>query len=393
MIPRILTLVIYGYQFVWRQSANLVKYDLCNTYTIALSSYTMYYISPYSFGYALIQIPIGLLLDRICIIRLMKYIFLLFMFSILLYIMHLYYHSIYIACISRFIAGISGGTLYNFGVKITTLDYHGDKKCLSHQIGMFTRYGIGGGIVCEYILYELNKHTGYITTMLTIGIIGILIMCTVFFINDKQYSTIQTKSDTHIMHDLSMIIGNYRFMILIICASILYAIGFIFSNIIGIMLIENVYHITSNSLITKCTSANLIGMIVGLQILPRIVQIIGRKSTFLLCSTIQITSLILLISQITHNYVYLIILFFFTGIPVGQTPIVLPIYVEKFENMRGLAVSTHNMLIWLCLTILPIIITSIDLSYGVYIVFAPMLILSLSVGLIMCTDIPHIKKC
>lgn len=383
----IIIVLLYGFQALFRQSTDILQDYICNDHHIHYAQYFSYYVSSYTLGYAAVQIPFGILFDRINHITLMKYILYSFILGLFLYIFHLHYFNINIGMFSRFITGIAAGSIYNAGVKVANIYFGHSDSILTKKISQLIFYGIVSVMIGEKILNILMQYTGpkiSMTIFCFIGILFSIIFC--LYTDGSKYNEIE-KTRSHPMHDLMILLKDYKFIALVLLSGILYA-SLLFSSAFAIILIQKVYCIESYEILYMYKISTLAGILCGLQFWIKLKQ----RMTFILCPLLNVICILLLVSHIIYNQYILILLFFMIGSGMGISPSIAPIYIKKFHKMKSLAVSVSNMFAWLIMSFLVFIVSYLSEHFTQgYIIFSPMIILSIFATLFSILYLPYKK--
>lgn len=350
----VLTVSAYAFQAIFRQSSDIIKQSICSLYSLDTYIYTTCYLSAYNMGYALAQIPSGILLDRISLSKFFRMSSILFILGLILYIMHAYYFSIQIAACSRIISGIAAGTIYNTAVKIATSSSKNESE-VGDKISLLMSMNITVLIFGEvFLTYISNGSSAF--TISAISIIGIVLFSSIIMTasNEKQ-NKIQI-NEQNLLVEICNILTNVTFLRIIFFGAGLY-ISLLFSTVVGIVLLNNTYGITNVSTLLVCKYSTFVGSVIGLRLYLIAKRIIGLKNTLIISCCVQIISMMTLGAEIFHNIFVLMLLFAFVGSSLGCIPLVVSCYLPMFKENKSLPVAIQNMMVWIVMGIIPSLVT------------------------------------
>ncbi len=167
---------------------DLLLRDL-HTHAAALGVLSSFYF----IGYALIQIPVGLIIDRYGIRRPLLYAVLCCGFGAVLFA---HAHDVYVAGFCRFVIGIGSAFAALSALQIAALYFSKERFAL--LTGLLLTIGMSGQIFGEAPLHYLVHHFGWRHTMLSLGLFGLVVTGTVYaYVPDRKPSISNTQCIGH----------------------------------------------------------------------------------------------------------------------------------------------------------------------------------------------------
>lgn len=180
----------YFYQMILQVSPDVLGPYLMEKFSVTEHRLGML-TSAYFFAYMLMQIPVGILLDRWGAHRMLSLASCLcalgsFLFSIA--------PHFYIASLSRLLIGVGAAFAYIGGLKLVSNWFPGQRFSL--MMGLLSTIGMFGGIIGEAPLAEVIEQIGWRESMFCLGLIGLAIsLLMLFFIRETPFSVYSEKQD------------------------------------------------------------------------------------------------------------------------------------------------------------------------------------------------------
>lgn len=161
--------LFYAYQFVIRVAPNLMIDDWMSHFAIDAKSYG-FIISLYSWSYAIIQIPLGLMMDRIGAGRLM--VFGAFLCAASCFMLSMTGSNTVAAC-AMFLIGLGSASAFLGSIKLGTMWF--STNDLAKVVALVIVFGTIGGAIGNRPLSALILNVGWQNTFSVLGIAGLLI--------------------------------------------------------------------------------------------------------------------------------------------------------------------------------------------------------------------------
>lgn len=222
----ILASIFYCYQFIVRVFPNVLHDEIMHTLSTDVQGLG-WVISMYGTAYALMQIPLGFILDRF---GPRLFISLSCLLCALGTILFSYTHNMNVAALARFIMGMGSACGFISCVKIAILWL--PSHLLARSIAITMIFGtlgasVGGGPICH-----LKSHIGYQPALIFIGFLGIILSFLLLkFIRNihaddpqkisrKDYAAYSHESP---LEDIKIVIKNRQSWYIAIFSMIMYA--------------------------------------------------------------------------------------------------------------------------------------------------------------------------
>ena len=159
--------LFYAYQFILRVTPNLMNDDWLHHFSMDSNAFG-FVISLYSWSYALIQIPLGVMLDRFGAGRLMVLAALMCAVSCFMLSST---HSIFIASCAMFLMGLGSACAFLGSIKLGTVWF--SSKDLAKVVALVIVFGTIGAVIGNKPLSTLIEAVGWQMTLYILGILGL----------------------------------------------------------------------------------------------------------------------------------------------------------------------------------------------------------------------------
>jgi predicted MFS family arabinose efflux permease len=288
-----LTVAFFAYQFILRLYPGLMMNDIMLKFDIDATDYG-YFASMYYYGYAGMQIPIALLLDRYgpkLIVSICAFICAAATLTVI------YADQWIIALLGRFLIGAASAVGF-LGVSKVTSMWFGSKD-YGKMIGLSFALGLTGAVFGGRPVSKLLDIFGWQDVLfyvaLASAVLAVLIM--VFVRNPNNFESIEDES---ILNKLKLICINNKILILALASFVLVGPLEGFADVWGVTYLMKAYNITKQDA-ASLTSFIFIGMIFGSPILTFFAQRYNAYYQFAFFSGIVMAVLFVLLI-IAHNY-------------------------------------------------------------------------------------------
>jgi MFS family permease len=262
----------------------------------------------YYYGYAGMQIPVAILLDRysariiICLFAII---------CGLAAIIFTYTNNVYVAIISRFFIGF-GSAVGFLGISKVISEWF-DKKLYTRMVGFSFSFGLLGAVYGGKPLGLLVEQHPWKSVAFTIGAVSIVIGCIAYlFLKSPKNKNQETKLENLTLNELKSVLSSK--LIWIIAISNLLLVGSLegFADVWGVQYLVTSYNI-SKSDAAGFTSFIFLGMLIGGPVLAWISEKIGECLIIALSGALMAVILTLLLCNLI-TLLWLPYFFFALGI-------------------------------------------------------------------------------
>lgn len=350
--------LFYFYDVVLRIFPSTVQHQMMSAYNINATQFG-FYTSCYYITYTIMQIPAGIIVDRISIYKTLFIACCCCLFGLLL--TH-YCHNIQTAYIGRMIIGFGSAFAYVTTLKVASVwlaaNNFGIAATIADSLGML------GGIFTDEVLGRLNTSEGYQSSEYWLFFTGILIVLLILFVlRDRPRSRIKAMEShepcsqnlydkTSFIKRLLNILKSKQLWLIGIVGCLYYLPSSVVGDVWGIPFLHAVYGFSEVSAENAISFFFAGWVIFG--------PIIGWSSDHYRLRTQPITVSILLIFIMFMVLVYgpqvgihmntyaIYIVFFLIGILTSAHPLIFAIAKENFPlKSAGAVIATTNTLVML----------------------------------------------
>lgn len=298
-----LATIFFAYQFILRLAPGLIINQMMVKYNISASEYGIF-SSMYYLGYAGMQIPIALLLDKygpriaggLCI-------FLCAMSSIVFILSD----SWAVALICRVLIGTGSAAGFLTVSKVISMWF--DNKYYGRMVSITFSFGLIGAVYGGKPVSDLIDSFGWVDAMIGVGIAGAVI-CAVFLLFVRSVEGYKDQVEDRVMDKLAEVCTNKN-IILIACGNLL-LVGALegFADVWGVSYLVNIYGYTKSDA-SMITSFIFVGMIFGAPLLALFAEKIeANYALTAACGAIMATAFFIIIlfdSYVGRNLIYFLV--------------------------------------------------------------------------------------
>lgn len=335
--------MFYCYQFLVRVSPNVMTDELMSSFAIdaaGLSFVLMWYYA----GYVGMQIPLGVLMDKLGARRIVAA-------GAILCGLSTYLFSIsatpYLAAAARFMIGIGSACGYIGTLKLGSQWFTREKMPL--VVGVTMTLGTVGASIGGLPLEYLNANVGWQHSLLFIAFIGLMIgACVLLLIGKHPPHPAPVPEDQHILEDLFAIVKMPQAWLFAVFAMLMYLPLTLIGDLWGISFLEKKNQIPEAEA-TLPVLCMFIGVAVGSPVFawltdlwksrkkPMILGALATLVIYLVIMYVPITSIVLVCG------LFFLAGFFFNGQPIAFTCIceIMPLHAS------GVAIGFVNMIVML----------------------------------------------
>lgn len=340
--------LFYAYQFILRVSPSVMTDDLMSSFAIEACSLGILSAFYYN-SYTLLQVPIGLSMDKFGPTRLMRGAVLLCIAGTLLFAMS---DSLYIAAFGRLIIGIGSACAFLGTVKLATTWFKPERLAL--VVGFTLLAGKLGGIFGQGPLAYLTSALGWRMALYIISAIGVLIAIGIWvFVRDEPPYGIQGQEEEETTVSIRMlfvhlkdVIMNYRIWALAIYGSMMYVPLSAFADLWGTPYLMKLYEIGREEA-GFATSMIFVGAGVGSPLVAVVSNYFeDRKWTMVFGALLSliVNAIIIVVPDIP--YAVMLGLLFLVGVFFSSQPLIFSSVTQLTpHSSNGTVVSFTNMIV------------------------------------------------
>lgn len=341
--------LFYCFAYLLRVYPSVMQADLLKFYGITASSFGVL-TSFYYFGYAPMQIPVGLAIDKIGIRRSLITACLIAVLGC-----YIFAHSQHfeVALLGRWLIGAGCSFAYVTSLKIATVWL--PRKYFATAAGIVTGCGMSAAILTDIYLTHLMRTYDFQQTLNIMIYLGVLVLCLiVLFIKDKKKSSQATVSAQHralddssnLKHALLSIVKNPQIWLIGAVGCFLYLPSSVFLDTWAIPYLTQAKHLSATNA-AYGVSLMFIGWITSTLIVGAVSDMLGNRRLPLFLSAISATliSLVLFYSpDLSRLSIYCLL--FLLGVCCGPHPLCFTLSKENLpKNFSGTAIASSNFLI------------------------------------------------
>lgn len=332
-----------AFQFIIRLSVGVLREEIIVRYgidTLEFGSLAGFFY----LGYAGLQIPIGIMLDKYRV-----------KFVSIFWILITAIGTLFFAycdnwnCIlfGRFLIGAGSAVAFLSAAKVITSCF--PKENHNFMLGLTFTFGLLGAIVGSIPMQKLFNYFGYKETFQILSITTVIIAFIIFIINDKdillkEEVTSDTDAEVSIMDAVRLLFNPY-ILTIGVCGGLLVGPLEGFADVWAMPFFEKVYSLSKEASLFLGATCVFIGMCIGGPLLG----IIADKfpyPTFLVSSTgILTTAIFIILFKFNVQFIGLIGLMVFLGILCCYQVIVFSMASSRVNaKYSGLAIAIINCL-------------------------------------------------
>lgn len=342
----------YCYQFMLRVAPSVMTSELMQSFQVdacALGILTSFYF----YAYAFLQVPIGIMLDRIGLQKLLTCAALLCGCGAFLFALS---HNVSMASLGRFIIGSGSAVAFLSCMKVGTVWF--PPKKLSRVIGMTLLLGTFGAMCGTLPLSILIDHLGWRYAMGVIAFFGIILAILLWnFVQDNTPPKLRTYIESHhitsaiplnIKEAIQLVLKKPQTWILAIYGFLMYAPLAGFADMWGVPFLIQVHNM-DKSAAALATSALYLGIGMGTPCAAFISDYLQSYKSLLWISALgTLVPLAAIFYLPLSSPVIIITLLFIAGIMLGGQFIAYTIVCDINPiSVSGTATGFQNMI---CLT-------------------------------------------
>ncbi len=333
----------FAFQFVLRLFPGLVMTEIMTKFHIDATSFGVL-SAAYYLGYAGMQIPIGILLDRFSARTVVSVCALTCTLGSLSFV---YSDSWTLTLIGRFLIG--AGSAAGLLGTVKTIRYAFPEKYFTGMMGLTFTLGLSGALYGGKPVSLLVQQIGWVRVSEVLTVLSLVISIGLFFlfpreIKEEQESDDSQSEPTRLATDLRMILGNRKIIWLAIAGALMVGPFESFADVWGVSYLVNVYGFTKPDA-SLVTSGIYMGMLVGGPVLPYIAEKLNAHYWVNAISGLLMAVVFALVifSEATFSRSSLLGLMIFVGILCSYQAVVFAVACKLAPSrLAGLVTSVTN---------------------------------------------------
>lgn len=176
----LLAALFYSYEFFLRVMPTVMQPELMHTYLLTAVQFSTLSAS-YYYAYALMQIPVGLLIDRFQLKYILSLACALVAFGALLLSSS---HTLLLANLSRIAMGVGSAFAFTGCIKIANLEF--PQRCVGLIIGLTNTIGVVGAIMADTLFAFLLEHFNWHLLLTLSGLFGLALAILIFMASHQN---------------------------------------------------------------------------------------------------------------------------------------------------------------------------------------------------------------
>lgn len=300
-------LVFFAYQFILRLWPGLMMQPLMTQFSIDAGSFGLLAAS-YYYGYAGMQIPIAMLLQKFGARTIIS------AFAVLCGLaMYLFSstNNFYLAILSRFLIG-AGSAVGFLGVSQVVSEWFKQER-YANMIGLTFTFGLLGAVYGGKPLSLLLNHYDSHFIALSLALVSILIAVALILVLRKPDEACSTEQSNFQMSSLKTLLSSKSIWLLAIANLLMVGALEGFADVWGVSYLMKAYSFTKADAALLC-SFIYIGMLFGGPLLALLAKKIGNFKVLAFCGLSLGLAFSLLLSNYLDSWFMLCALFFVIGL-------------------------------------------------------------------------------
>ncbi len=327
--------LFFVYQYGIRSAVPSVLNEELQSYFSISATQLGSLISLFYLAYTIMQIPVGLIIDRMEVKKIAVITFSLFSFGIILLV---YSQSYIFAAISQIFLGCSSSFAFVLIMKVTNDYFPSDKVALISSIAI--SIGSLGPVICSPTLTYLSSVFYWKNVLICMGILGFIFsfIGLIFLKNTSKVSNIEISNEKSIFQNLKIISSNNQYIWIGIFSMMVLGSISTFTDAWGISFIRYVYGYTKEQS-AFAISLVFLGNILGGPVIAHISHILQSYKKVMLCGSVILLVLFCCIIFINMPIYILYPILFLTGAVVSCQFLAFPYALLLVSKELGATIT------------------------------------------------------
>lgn len=331
----------YLYQYILRSSPGVLIEEFRHTFSMDAENFALMG-SMYYYGYSIMQIPLGFLIDRKGVRSTVLWSI---SFCILGVVLLVITKNSFIAYFSRFIVGVGAASAFMGGIKLANDYFPTDRQGIA--IGAILTFGAVGALITgaplNFILKYFSSWQGAFCVFAVAGVF-LFLLAFIYLPKSKKKESVFQINSSKLKDDFLIVINKKEILVYSFVAIGLFAPLSVMADLWGTAFLVKKFSLT-RELASSILMNIYIGMAIGSVVLPSFInkytieKIIKVSSLFLLI----LFSLLVYIEDL--NYTQLIVLLILIGFFCGAEMLCFTGALRYVNpNISGLTIGVVNTL-------------------------------------------------
>ncbi len=330
----------FAFQFILRLSVGILREDIIQKFHIDTAAFgTM--AGYYYLGYAGMQIPLGIMLDKFNFRVVTAFAIMLTVIGTLTFVLAENWN---VVLLGRFLIGSGSAVGFLAIAKIIKLFF--EEKYHAFMIGFAFTFGLTGAVFGGTPMRMIFNHFGYYTSFMALAVVGTIIATVVVMVKDKRIERADTSPNAH---------PSFQQIIKLLCNPMILAVGFAgglmvgplegFADVWAMPFFQHVHYLSENDAIFVA-SLVFLGMCVGGPLLAYLAKITGSNILIIAMAgafTVIVFLIIFFVPELSTTA--LSALMFYLGILCCYQVLVFAFVSDLVErSCAGIAIAIINCL-------------------------------------------------
>jgi sugar phosphate permease len=366
--------LFFGYQFTLRVTPNVINEELMQILSID-STELGFVLAYYNWAYAGMQLPLGIMMDRIGPRIFIAAGAILCAFSCFLFA---FVETVFMASLARFLIGLGSACGFIGTLKLGTLWF--DSKDMGKVIALTYTLGTFGAMLGGAPVRLLYDNFGFVTMMQVLGFAGVVISALTLLIvhnqpkGEQHPDMLQIYENKHPIHDLWFVIKNPQSWYIGLYSMLMYAPVAIVGDAWGVQFLEKACGL-EDIVAPLLVSTMFVGAAIGSPLSATLSDVVqNRKLPMLLGSVLTFAVYVMIVGVKGIPLITLYILFFTAGFAYASKGIGFAVICEIMpKKISGVSIAFINTAVMLAGSIfLPLVGFLLELHWdGTMVAGAP----------------------
>ena len=330
----------FAFQFILRLSAGILREDIIQKFSIDTAAFGTL-AGYYYLGYAGMQIPLGIMLDKFNFRFVTAFAIILTSIGTMTFVLA---DSWNIVLLGRFLIGAGSAVGFLSIAKVIKLFF--EEKHHAFMIGFAFTFGLMGAVFGGTPMRMLFNHFGYYVTFTSLAIAGVTIAAIVLMVSDKRIERADTAPNAHpSIKKIFKLLCNPTILFVGIAGGLMVGPLEGFADVWAMPFFEHVHGLSQNDAIF-ISSLVFLGMCVGGPCLAYLAKVTG-SNIVVIAMTGACTVIVFFIIFFVHNLPISILggLMFYLGILCCYQVLVFAFASDLVDrSCAGIAIAIINCL-------------------------------------------------
>ena len=330
----------FAFQFILRLSVGILREDIIQKFHIDTAAFgTM--AGYYYLGYAGMQIPLGIMLDKYNFRIVTAFAIMLTVLGTLTFVMADNWN---VVLLGRFLIGAGSAVGFLSVAKVIKLFF--EEKYHAFMIGFAFTFGLTGAVFGGTPMRMIFNHFGYYTSFMALAVAGVVIATVVLMVKDKRIERVDNSPSAHpSFKKIMKLLFNPTIFFVGIAGGLMVGPLEGFADVWAMPFLQHVHYLSENDAIFVA-SLVFLGMCVGGPLLAYLAKITGSNILIIAMSgalTVMVFFFIFFVRGLSITT--LSALMFYLGILCCYQVLVFAFVADLVErSCAGIAIAIINCL-------------------------------------------------